>query len=141
MNILRNEKDSGRNTVKHFGRLPTGLSPNPWMDPNENNDIEELQYWLSFADWYQWKHLIYFDSWEDLYRKLESTTDEQLLEISRGMVSYFGELFANTTRVWQHSLKRILEGRRPSQNPIHQGSYEEAVKIQYGNHFAYVENE
>ena len=84
-----------------------GLIPNV---PDPNNDIDEdaAKYWLKFADFYQWPHVIYYDSVEDLVNKM-LTVD--LHEISRRMMEYNKKLENDIKGIWSKVLLKVTEGK------------------------------
>lgn len=55
----------------------SAIQPDPTQKskPNPNNDRElhAIKYWLKFSDFYQFPYIIYYDSFEDLIVKLETT--------------------------------------------------------------------
>jgi hypothetical protein len=51
-------------------------------DPNDEVNPDAISYWMSFSDFYQFPHLIYFDSWADL---LEKALNTDFLEVSNKM--------------------------------------------------------
>jgi hypothetical protein len=60
------------------GKRPTG-SVLPGIDttmpdPNNDRDKEAFLYWIRFADFYQWPHILTFESWDDL-GSLTNATD------------------------------------------------------------------
>ena len=76
-------------------------------DPNSDLDEDAVFYWLQFSDFYQWPHIIYYESVEDLVNKM-LTVD--LAEISRRMAKYnyrVGQLIKDT---WSKVLLKITEG-------------------------------
>ncbi|CAF3647613.1 unnamed protein product [Rotaria sordida] len=43
------------------------------LDPNNDLNCISIRYWLNFSDFYQWPHIIYYESIDDLIEKLIST--------------------------------------------------------------------
>ena len=78
--------------------------------PDPNNDLDEdaVHYWLKFADFYQWPHIIYFESVDDLVEKM-LTVD--LTEISRRMAQYNAKLRETIKTRWSKVLLKVTEGR------------------------------
>lgn len=78
--------------------------------PDPNNDVDEdaVKYWLQFADFYQWPHLIYFDSVTDLVNKM-LTVDLQ--EISRRMKEFNEKERLHIKDLWSKILLKITEGK------------------------------
>ena len=77
--------------------------------PDPNNDLDEdaVKFWLQFADYYQWPHIIYFDSIEDLVDKM-LTID--LKEISRRMEEHNKKVRQEIKDIWSKVLLKITEG-------------------------------
>lgn len=84
--------------VPFNGRVP---------DPNAFNSLQSVDYWLDFADFYNldWMpHLVYFDSWEDLDRKLSNT---DLDDVSRMMKEFNFVRRERISRLWKSTLTSI----------------------------------
>jgi len=77
--------------------------------PDPNNDLDEdaINYWLQFADFYQWPHIIYFESVEDLVNKMQTV---DLTEISRRMAKYNDRVRQKIKDTWSQVLLKITEG-------------------------------
>lgn len=90
------------------GSAIKGVFPNI-PDPNNDMDISAIRYWLNFADFYQWPHITYYDSTDDLVKKL-TTTDFQA--ISKKMQEYNQKLRDNLSQQWRTILKNIKQSSR-----------------------------
>lgn len=77
-------------------------------DPNNDMDEDAVHYWLNFADFYQWPHVIYFDSVDDLVDKM-MTVD--LDEISRRMRQFNDQVRHSIKATWSKVLLKLTEGR------------------------------
>ena len=77
--------------------------------PDPNNDIDEdaVKYWMQFADYYQWPHLIYFDSVKDLVNKMLKV---DLNEISRRMKEFNEKEQLRIKDLWSKIILKITEG-------------------------------
>jgi len=73
-------------------------------DPNNEFDRNAIRYWLQFSDFYQWPHIIYFNSTDDLAMKLIKTN---LTEVSRNMKIHNANLTKNLHEQWRQILERI----------------------------------
>jgi hypothetical protein len=62
-------------------------------DPNNEFDRGAIRYWLQFSDFYQWPHITYYNSTDDLAMKLITTN---LVEVSKKM------------KIYNENLKKIL---------------------------------
>ena len=54
-------------------------------NPNDEDDDEASQYWLKYADFYEWPLVTVFESWQDLITKFEKT---DLKQISKKMKEF-----------------------------------------------------
>lgn len=75
-------------------------------DPNNDLDRKAIRHWLNFSDFYQWPHITYYESTDDLLEKLAST-DFQL--ISDKMKKYNKQLRRNILRTWKQILNNIKQ--------------------------------
>jgi len=78
-------------------------------DPNNDRNRTSIRYWLNFSDFYQWPHIIYFDSTDDLLQKLSSTNFEM---VSKKMKAYSQQLSANLLEKWKEILVNIKQYSR-----------------------------
>jgi hypothetical protein len=93
------EKQSSKSAIAGvYSKIP---------DPNNDLDEDAVHYWLQFADFYQWPHIIYFESVDDLVNKM-LTVD--LAEISRRMAKYNERVRQLIKDVWSKVLLKITEG-------------------------------
>ena len=76
-------------------------------DPNNDLDEEAVKYWLRFADFYQWPHIIYYESMEDLIDKM-LTID--LKEISNRMKEHNIKVRQDLKDLWSKVILKITEG-------------------------------
>ena len=75
--------------------------------PDDNSE-QALGAWLQFADYYQWPHIVTFDSWEDLAAKLGST---DYVAVSNAMKSAAYTIRAHTTALWGKILRSVKRNR------------------------------
>jgi hypothetical protein len=73
-------------------------------DPNNEYDYSSVYYWLKYADFYQWPHIIYFNSIDDLALKLLNTN---LTYISEQMAEYNLRKRLELLTQWKIILDRI----------------------------------
>jgi len=66
-------------------------------DPNNDTDREAFLHWVQYADFYQWPHIIHFNSWKDLRRKLEETDFEV---VSDEMLGFVKRAIDKTSAEW-----------------------------------------
>ncbi|UJR36827.1 hypothetical protein I4U23_029540 [Adineta vaga] len=59
------------NDIPDGSRIRGVLSDVP--DPNNDHDRTSIRYWLNFSDFYQWPHITYYESTDDLIQKLKTT--------------------------------------------------------------------
>ncbi len=67
-------------------------------------DRNAIRYWLQFSDFYQWPHITYFNSIDDLAIKLITTN---LPEVSRNMKKYNANVKKTLHEQWRQILERI----------------------------------
>ncbi|ESO06885.1 hypothetical protein HELRODRAFT_170916 [Helobdella robusta] len=89
------ERSNSSNIKGIFSNVP---------DPNDDFDEDAIRYWLQFADFYQWPHLIYFDSIDDLVNKMLNV---DLNEISKRMKVYNNKVKAYIKKAWSDVLINI----------------------------------
>jgi len=90
------------------GVLPSGSTINGVLkdvpDPNNDRNRTAIRYWLNFSDFYQWPHIIYYESTDDLIRKLD-TTDFQM--VSQKMKEYNTQFRQSLLTKWKEILNNI----------------------------------
>ena len=84
--------------------IPRHPSQENIPDPHNKTHIDAIRYWLRFSDFYQWPHITYFYSMEDLVHKL-NTLD--LMQISQRMRVYNGHLEALLSLKWKGILSQL----------------------------------
>ena len=73
-------------------------------DPNNDLDRRAVRYWLNFSDFYQWPHITYFESTDDLIEKLRSTN---FLALSKKMKRYNKQVGNSLLKKWNGILNTI----------------------------------
>jgi hypothetical protein len=91
---------------KNASTIPGVLGPDI-PDPNNEFDRGAIRYWLNFSDFYQWPHITYYNSTDDLAMKLTTTN---LVEISENMKIYNENLKRSLHDQWRQIIERISEG-------------------------------
>jgi len=76
----------------------------PYWDPNDDDSYGAIAHWLNYADYYNFPHIILFDSWEELADKLEST---DFRAVSEAMHEYSKYLEAYVISQWKKIFKRV----------------------------------
>ena len=93
------------------GKRPRGSSVPPWngisineklYDPNNDLDKDAFIHWTSKGDYWTFKHVLLFDSWESLKEIVEST---DFTDVSRKMLEQHSVYLRETQESW----KRILQ--------------------------------
>ncbi|CAF1242235.1 unnamed protein product [Adineta steineri] len=74
-------------------------------DPNNEFDRNAIRYWLQFSDFYQWPHITYYNSIDDLSKKLINTN---LNQVSQNMKAYNKHLIKTVLKQWRDILQRII---------------------------------
>ncbi len=93
----------------HLGNQSTipGLRPD-LPDPNNDLDEESVRFWLQFADYYQWPHITYYESVEDLVDKLLTVN---LKDISAKMIQYNAKTRVAIKQAWSQVLLTLSDGK------------------------------
>jgi len=99
---------------KHINK---SINSNHFYDPNSNED-KDYDYWLQFADYYEWPFVTVFESWFDLIQKLENM---DLMKISKKMEEFNKIREADLLTNWCKIIERI------NKSPIPE-SFENALK-------------
>jgi hypothetical protein len=75
--------------------------------PDPNNDVsrEAFLYWVAYADFYQWNHIIYFDSWPDLILKIDTT---DWTRVSSLMLQYAKTQLTQVEQQWTEVIDNNL---------------------------------
>lgn len=90
--------------IPSSSKIPGVLTNIP--DPNNDRDRISIRHWLNFSDFYQWPHITYYDSTDDLIKKL-NTTDFKM--ISNKMKEYNKQFEENLLKKWKDILKNIKQ--------------------------------
>ena len=105
---------------KIYGLPPKSLIPfkSSAPDPNDYTSQESMSFWLDYADYFNsdWMpHLIYFDDWEDLDEKLNSTN---FAHTSKEMRAFNEVREARIFLRWGECLTRLGQCNQNSQESI-----------------------
>jgi hypothetical protein len=92
---------------------------------------EAIKYWIAFADFYQWPHIVQFNGFDDLMAKL---AEADLGVISRAMKAHNLKAKAELVFTWQRLFERMFHGLKPaSSEPREQlADFDAAMQAQYG---------
>lgn len=85
--------------------LPNSTIP----DPNNESEEEAIRYWIEFSDFYQFPHILYYDSIPDLVGMLEKMTLLELLEVSKKMRQHNIQAKNELLNKWVTILKKVAE--------------------------------
>lgn len=66
-------------------------------DPNDEMSSEAVNWWIQWADWYQFPYITLFDSFDDLIQKIENV---DFHKISSQMKEYNLKMLDETTKTW-----------------------------------------
>ena len=119
-----------------MGRRPSG-SPITGLkkrqhgghDPNNDTDREAFLHWIQYGDFYQWPHIIHFNSWKDLRRKLEETDFEV---VSDEMLGFVKRAIDKTSAEWT----KILDQTDNYAPDTGTGTKEEGPASDLGNYLS-----
>jgi replicative DNA helicase len=81
-------------------------------------------YWLQFADFYSFPHVILFDSWAHLAAKLESV---DFAEVSSKMCDYNAKELTRIAAQWEEVLGKVQQSSSTKES-----SYAQAMDAVYG---------
>ncbi|CAF1363049.1 unnamed protein product [Adineta ricciae] len=56
-------------------------------DPNNELDMNAIRYWLNFSDFYQWPHITYYESTNDLAEKLVNANLDEIIYSAFGQTT------------------------------------------------------
>ncbi|CAF4662338.1 unnamed protein product, partial [Rotaria sp. Silwood2] len=88
--------------VKNASKI-SGVLGSDIPDPNNEFDRNAIRYWLKFSDFYQWPHIIYFNSTDELVIKLKTTN---LAQVSSNMKVYNANVRKHLFEQWRQILQR-----------------------------------
>jgi hypothetical protein len=99
-------------TERTWHRVRTGSRPKASMilgvhkgipDPNDDLSKEAFLHWVKYADFYQWKHIQQFGSWEELSDLLKKSN---WTEISTSMQAEAAVMLRDAKNTWDFIIKR-----------------------------------
>ena len=82
-------------------------------DPNNDRDRDAIRYWLKFSDFYQWPHILYFESTDDLVEKLTSTDFQK---VSQRMKEHNRQVGQDLQSTWTRILQTVKQYSRKFQH-------------------------
>lgn len=85
--------------------------------PNHPTDELTLDVWLSFFDIYQWEHIVYFDSFEELVYKLHTTNFEEVHNLMMQYNQRFENILLTSWRKVLHKANLFNPGEHKLANP------------------------
>jgi hypothetical protein len=91
---------------------PNGRSPMN-VKTNRTEWGKRFDYWMPLADLYKWKHIQYFDTWEEFFRKL---TAADLFAISNRMEVENRRVRKDLVQQWTDVLEKVQLFRSPSRH-------------------------
>ena len=102
-NNVMNERtwDSVFGSIPSKSKIP-GVVDEP--DPNNDKDRAAVQFWIKFSDFYEWPHVQYYESYEDLLSKLSKANFK---EISNNMKAYNVQFKTQLIEKWKKVLETI----------------------------------
>eukprot|EP01080_Neovahlkampfia_damariscottae_P007290 gene7290-11609_t len=93
-------------------------------DPNQETSRESMDYWWQYADFYQFPHITYFDSFEEIPAILEKMNFKQ---ISDNMKAHNVKTLAALKKKWIDQFNNSLKGQKGKKDVPK--NYDEAMKI------------
>ena len=98
-----------RQSSSSIPQSPGGLYP---FDPNDQQNIHAIEYWVKFADFYVWPNVTTFESFDDMVKKVEGGVD--LKAISASMKKENKRMNEELQDTWKKNFHRMFEGVRPA---------------------------
>ncbi|ELU02146.1 hypothetical protein CAPTEDRAFT_206071 [Capitella teleta] len=116
-NILREKTWNGvtnQTIISPGSHISAHDSQKHLPDPNNDTDVESLKYWIPFSDFYQWPHVIIFNTLDELIIKMKTT---DLIEVSQLMKQYNLQEKKRVMNIWKEVLHKVAKysERQPSQ--------------------------
>lgn len=93
---------------KRLSASAIGGLEDSWPDPNNDIDEDAIRFWLKFSDFYQWPHIVYYESVDDLVNKMAAA---DLKNISAAMHQHNTLVKQDIKRTWSKVLLKVTEGR------------------------------
>src|SRR5690606_17140687 len=98
-------------------------------DPNNEVDYKAIRFWIQFADYYQFPHIILFESWDDLVDKVGTVN---LTAVSNAMRSFNAIQEREIVDKWAELILNATRNvPRGAANPIPH-DFDTAIKDLYG---------
>ena len=102
--FVRQRTWDGYREKKSTGSSILGVQTNV-PDPNNEVDEKSIRHWIKFADYYQWPHLVYYDSIDDLVDKMAMVN---LTALSLRMNEYNLQAKQHIKDQWSKIMIKIL---------------------------------
>ncbi len=110
-------------------------------DPNNELDYDAILEWIKLADFYEFPHIIQFNSWSELFSLLVTT---DLNYISKKMKEYNIIEYNNVIDSWNKALQNVIRGKKYKRSAFISSStsndcynmplqYDEALNLSYSN--------
>ncbi|ELU01816.1 hypothetical protein CAPTEDRAFT_203186 [Capitella teleta] len=106
-NILREKTWNGvtnRTIVSQGSHISAHDSQKHLPDPNNDTDPESLKYWIPFSDFYQWPHVIIFNTLDELIIKMRTT---DLNTVSQLMKQHNLQEKERVMNIWKKVLLQV----------------------------------
>jgi hypothetical protein len=94
-----------------LGRDAAGYHPecrHTDCDPYDDYSYAAVRHWLSLAEYYQYPHVLTFNTWEELIYKLRTTN---LRAVSADMRAHAKKVERDTLESWTHVLATVATGK------------------------------
>lgn len=114
------------NSPKHGSAVSRHPDADEPYDPNDEFNREAVRWWLQWADFYHFPHIIQFDSWEALVNKLAKV---DLEAVSKAQLEFSAQQEARVVQEWAKLIR--LAPRQPH-GDLTGLSYEERMDRIYG---------
>jgi hypothetical protein len=94
-------------TVSPVVMPPHPNSTHTPYDPHNLDDWKHFHHWMQFADIYQWDHVMYFSSWQDLRTQLLSVDMHDMRNRSKQMRRFFDDRALGNIARWKEMFSHI----------------------------------
>lgn len=111
---------------RHGSAVPRHPDADEPYDPNDEFTREAVRWWLQWADFYHFPHVILFDSWEGLVNKLAKV---DLEAVSKAQLEFSAKQEAEVAEVWREFFRNAP--RQPHGN-LAGMAYEQRMDSIYG---------
>jgi len=101
-------------------------------DPNNERSAAAMEEWFAFSDYEAFPHLMYFDSWDDIFPQLNQ---ENLKAVHQKMMEFNKKQEKDIIDQWKSLFERSFHGMNPGESVMPSGSFDDATRALFGPDF------